>query len=216
MPCAIGPFVLASDVCTIRIPRPRSTFLDERRKIISPRSFDRVVQPRRAFKNSRIKRIFFLKNYSINNKLYPRYIRISKFHRKVKESEISFFSESRQKGFQKKKKKISWKRTRFNSRGFARIFRGVMSAGEKSVNARMEDPRGRSISETDAEGSLWKGLERAGNEKRVKIEGRGKVRMLEFYRRLAWRLVNRSRPREPIPIHVFCDPNFFETDVSLW
>lgn len=36
--------------------------------------------------------------------------------------------------------------------------------------------------------------ERAGNEKRVKIEGRGKVRTLEFYRRLARRLVNRARP----------------------
>lgn len=122
MPCAIGPFVLASDVCTIRIPRPRSTFLDERRKIISPRSFDRVVQPRRAFKNSRIKRIFFLKNYSINNKLYPRYIRtrISKFHRKVKESEIFFFWISTERISKKKKKSLGNERDliREDSQGF--------------------------------------------------------------------------------------------------
>lgn len=48
--------------------------------------------------------------------------------------------------------------------------------------------------------------ERAGNEKRVKIEGRGKVRTLEFYRRLARRLVNRARP----PISSKFDASLFD------
>lgn len=69
---------------------------------------------------------------------------------------------------------------------------GIVMKLEKSAADRM-DLRGRLISQSDKteEKSLWKGPKSAGNQKRVKIEHRAKVRMLEFYRRLAWRFVNR-------------------------
>lgn len=58
---------------------------------------------------------------------------------------------------------------------------------EKSANVGM-DRGGRSMRRS----ARWKGLERAENEKRVKIEGRGKVRTLERFFIADYRLVDRA------------------------